>query len=53
MPVSLKEYKMGMDIRDIRDVHKQENNGVRSSFLTVFWHNVKNEDLTIDLFKMV
>ena len=28
-----------------------KNNGVRSSFLTVFRHNVKNEDLTLRLFR--
>jgi hypothetical protein len=28
-----------------------KNNGVRSSFLTVFRHNVKNEDLTLGLFQ--
>jgi hypothetical protein len=27
-----------------------ESNGVRSSFLTAFWHNVKNEYLTLRLF---
>jgi len=30
---------------------EQKNNGVRPSFLTVYRHNVKNEDLTLRLFR--